>query len=148
MGNTSLNFNYINHLISLSKGYMASRIFLTAIELGVFREIGNQQMAASQVAGQLRTDKRATEILLNALVGMNLLEKNGNVFLNIKEVADLLIPGSPHYIGGLFSHTVNLWQAWSHLTQIVKTGRRIVYRLLSWNPWQPVLLPLVRRLTS
>jgi hypothetical protein len=24
--------------------------------------------------------------------------------------------------------------------QIVQTGRRIVYRLLSWNPWQPVLL--------
>jgi len=24
--------------------------------------------------------------------------------------------------------------------QIVRTGRRIVYRLLSWNPWQPVLL--------
>ena len=24
--------------------------------------------------------------------------------------------------------------------QIVRTGRRIVYRLLAWNPWQPVLL--------
>ena len=24
--------------------------------------------------------------------------------------------------------------------QIVKTGRRVVYRLLSWNPWQEVLL--------
>ena len=24
--------------------------------------------------------------------------------------------------------------------QIVRTSRRIVYRLLSWNPWQPVLL--------
>jgi hypothetical protein len=27
--------------------------------------------------------------------------------------------------------------------QIVKTGRRIVYRLLAWNPWQPVFLRLV-----
>jgi hypothetical protein len=24
--------------------------------------------------------------------------------------------------------------------QIIKTGRRIVYRLLSWNPWVEVLL--------
>jgi hypothetical protein len=24
--------------------------------------------------------------------------------------------------------------------QIVRTGRRVVYRLLSWNPWQEVLL--------
>ena len=27
--------------------------------------------------------------------------------------------------------------------QIVRTGRRIVYRLLSWNPWQGVLLRLL-----
>jgi len=27
--------------------------------------------------------------------------------------------------------------------QIVKTGRRIIYRLLAWNPWQGVFLRLV-----
>lgn len=123
MEKDSLKFRHVNHLISLSKGYMASRIFLTAIELGVFREIGNQQMTADQIAMRLHTDKRATEILLNALGGLNLLEKNNNVFLNIKEIVDLLTPESPHYIGGLFNHTINLWKAWSNLTQIVKTGR-------------------------
>jgi hypothetical protein len=30
--------------------------------------------------------------------------------------------------------------------QIVRTGRRLVYRLLSWNPWQGVFLRLVERL--
>ena len=30
--------------------------------------------------------------------------------------------------------------------QIVRTGRRIVYRLLSWNPWQEVLLRAVEAL--
>lgn len=30
--------------------------------------------------------------------------------------------------------------------QIVRTARRIVYRLLSWNPWQSALLRLVRQL--
>jgi hypothetical protein len=30
--------------------------------------------------------------------------------------------------------------------QVVRTGRRIVYRLLSWNPWQGVFLRLVDRL--
>lgn len=32
--------------------------------------------------------------------------------------------------------------------QIVKTGRRLVYRLLSWNPWQHVFLRLVERLSG
>jgi hypothetical protein len=32
--------------------------------------------------------------------------------------------------------------------QVVRTARRIVYRLLSWNPWQGVFLRLVERLHS
>jgi hypothetical protein len=32
--------------------------------------------------------------------------------------------------------------------QVVRTGRRIVYRLLSWNPWQEVLLRAVDALRS
>jgi Transposase DDE domain group 1 len=32
--------------------------------------------------------------------------------------------------------------------QVVRTSRRIVYRLLSWNPWQGVFLRLVERLQS
>jgi hypothetical protein len=30
--------------------------------------------------------------------------------------------------------------------QIVRSGRRIVYRLLSWNPWQAVLFRLLAQL--
>ena len=32
--------------------------------------------------------------------------------------------------------------------QVVRTSRRIIYRLLSWNPWQGVFLRLVERLQS
>lgn len=30
--------------------------------------------------------------------------------------------------------------------QIVKTAKRLIYRLLSWNPWQGTFLRLVERL--
>ncbi len=108
---------------ALARGYRTSRIFLTAMELGVFTQLGTQQLTASQIAQRLNTDKRATEILLNALTGMGLLEKKGDLFANLKEIADLLIPSSPHYQGGGFAHTVHLWEAWSHLTQIVRSGQ-------------------------
>ncbi len=32
--------------------------------------------------------------------------------------------------------------------QIVKTGRRLVFRLLSWNPWHSVLFRLLDRIVS
>lgn len=38
-------------------------------------------------------------------------------------------------------------QAFIHLpAQIIRTGRRIVYRLLSWNPWQHVFFRLLHQL--
>jgi predicted O-methyltransferase YrrM len=107
----------------LARGYRSSRIFLTAVELGVFSQLKTQQLTASQMAQRLNTDQRATEILLNALTGMGLLKKSGNLFANVKEVADLLIPESPHYQGGGFGHTADLWEAWSQLTEIVRSGR-------------------------
>ncbi|MCL4202047.1 MAG: hypothetical protein KJ000_06115 [Pirellulaceae bacterium] len=30
--------------------------------------------------------------------------------------------------------------------KIIRTSRRIVYRLLAWNPWQPVFLRLMEQL--
>ena len=32
--------------------------------------------------------------------------------------------------------------------QIIRTGRRIVFRLLAWNPFQHIFLRLVERLES
>jgi hypothetical protein len=34
------------------------------------------------------------------------------------------------------------------LAQILRTGRRLVFRLLAWNEWQPVFLKLAARLSQ
>lgn len=102
---------------------MASRILLTALELNIFGRLDKQCLSAEEVAGLLQTDKRATEVLLNALVGLELLEKKDGLYSNSEEIADLLSPESPNYMGAGLLHTGNLWNAWSHLTETVKTGR-------------------------
>ena len=110
------------YLDNLSHAYMPSRIFLTALELNLFETIGMEQLHVLQISEQLDTDPRATEVLLNALVGLGLLEKNGNLFSNTKYAADFLISGKPDYKGAMFRHHANLWANWSQLTKIVKSG--------------------------
>src|SRR5512133_1851688 len=56
------------------RGYQESRIILTAIELDVFTAAGEGTDAAS-IASRCGTDPRATELLLDALVALGLLEK-------------------------------------------------------------------------
>ncbi len=122
MSESASHHGHLPRLIALARGYMPSRIFLTALELDVFGQLGNDELSASHLAKKMQTDERATEILLNALVGMELLKKKGELFANVKELAGFLMPGTPDYEGGGLSHNVHLWDRWSHLTETVRTG--------------------------
>jgi len=102
---------------------MPSRIFLTALELNVFGQLGSENLTVSEMAHRMKTDIRATEILLNALVGMKVLGKKKDTFSNVDGVRELLDPDSANYHGGVLRHSANLWDVWSHLTEVVKTGR-------------------------
>lgn len=123
MGDDIGKFHTMDGFIKLARGYMPSRIFLTALELGVFSHLGSEDLSAFEMADRINTDVRATEVLLNAMVGMNILEKKGDRYSNPPAVRKLLDPASDDYRGGGLYHTANLWHAWSFLTEVVKRGR-------------------------
>lgn len=124
VSNSTKQLDYYIKLIELAGGYMRSRILLTALELNIFELIENHTVPADKVAKQLDTDNRAIEVILNALVGMGVLYKKNNLYSNIREIAKLLIPGTPDYQGDMLLHYKNMWKAWSDLTHIVKSGRQ------------------------
>lgn len=111
--------NHLSHLLGLSTGFMASRIFLTALELNLFGQLGDQRLTSAQIAEQLHTDLRATEIMLNALVAMDVLRKIDGVYANLEETGDILISSGDV---SSFRHPLLLWDIWSNLSDIVKTG--------------------------
>lgn len=123
MKHSASHVGRLHRLLSLAKGYMPSRILLTALELEVFGRLGKDRLNASQLAQKMSTDERATEILLNALAGLELLTKKDGLFENIGALADMLMPNSPAYEGSGLLHNANLWEPWSHLTETVKTGQ-------------------------
>ena len=107
----------------MARGYMDSRIFLTAVELGVFDRIGRGSATARGLAGSLGSDPEATEILLDALAGLGLLRKTGEDYAVEDGPVESLVPGSRGYQGGAFRHLANLWKPWSRLTEVVRKGR-------------------------
>jgi SAM-dependent methyltransferase len=58
---------------------------------------------------------------MNALVALEFLIKKDNLFYNTEDGFYFLSKNSSNYIGGLM-HTNHLWNTWSHLTDVVKTG--------------------------
>ena len=102
--------------------FQKSRIILTAFELDIFSFIGDNSMDAVAVSKGLKLNNAATERLLNALVGIKLLEKNNGSYRNTKESLMFLSKTSPAYMAG-FAHSNHLWNTWSYLTEVVKTGK-------------------------
>ena len=103
------------------RAFQESRVLLTAIELDLFEALGGGA-AAADVAGRLGTDPRATEMLLNALAGLALVESRDGIFRNTPETAQYFTRRSPDDVRLAMMHTVHLWQTWSTLTECVRTG--------------------------
>ena len=113
-------------LAAVMRGFMESRIVLTAIELDMFTAIGSGA-SAKQVAEKISADLRGTLAVLNALASFKILAKKEEKFHNTPLTARYLVAGSPDDSRSAMMHTVHLWHRWSTLTEAVKKGSPIAY---------------------
>jgi len=103
--------------------FWPSRAVLTAAELDVFNVLVHGRKTAAEVARQVKADERGTELLLNALAGLGMLEKRGERFTNAPAALESFVKGSPRYMGDMLMHAARLWESWSRLTEAVRTGK-------------------------
>jgi ubiquinone/menaquinone biosynthesis C-methylase UbiE len=99
---------------------------VSAIDLEIFTHIAGGNHTASEIAAAAQTDARVTEQLLDALVALEYLTKNGKQYGLAPVSEAFLVKGREPYIGAFAAETQLNWQAWSHLTEVVKTGRPVV----------------------
>ncbi len=115
-------------LIGTSSGYWRGCTLQAAVRLEVFTLLGKQQKSLDSIVQALESDQRGTEFLLNALSGMELLEKSGVFYRNGPGIYDLLSKDSPRYIGHIIMHHHHLLDGWAQLDQAIRTGRPIEKR--------------------
>ena len=108
----------------LIRGFMSSRVILTAIELDMFTAVGDGG-GAEDVARRAGVAPRGAEMLLNVLVAFGMLEKSGGRFRLNDFSAQFLCDGAPRDERLGVAHLINLWPRWSALTDCVRTGTRV-----------------------
>ena len=114
--------NEMEKLHGLWCGFWSSRVVLTANNLRVFDQLTEPRTAA-EVASLISTDPRATEILLDALTGLELVKKRGKKYHNAPLARKYLVKGGGDYMGDIIRYGESLWQSWSHLDEIVRSGK-------------------------
>jgi len=107
-------------LLQIARGFMESRILLSAAELDLFTLLEAAPLSAEEIANKTGADLRALTALVDALAAMGLLAKT--------EAGYSCPPGVAHWLGGhspktilpMVHHMAGLWPRWSRLTAIVK----------------------------
>ncbi|MEW6247642.1 MAG: methyltransferase [Nitrospirota bacterium] len=108
--------------------YWETKILLTAVKLEVFSVLEGRAKSAAEVAERVGADARALMLLMNALVAMRVLTKNGDRFANTETAMRYLVKHAPQYIGHLLLLHDAEWDNWGKLEETVRTGRSPVSR--------------------
>jgi len=116
------DIDFLVRLHQISRGYWESSILFTGVKAGIFNALSSGQRSARQISKKLKTDERATEILLNALAALGFVMKKGNQYRNHPLTGTYLVEGTPVYRGNSLLHSLDMWKAWGELPNIIYSG--------------------------
>ena len=113
--------------MQLAWGYAAPLILEAALNYRVFDLLEQGPQTLGELAGQCGASERGLAATLNALVGLELLDKRGIRYALTPESTTFLVSTKPGYVGGFFRHLMRqVLPNWLHLTESVGSGRPAV----------------------
>lgn len=110
-------------VLDVSGAFQECRILLTASELDLFSKLRDQPRTAEDLAAAEGWATRGLRILIDALTTMGFLIKSPDGTYSVEpSLTSLLTRDGDETILPLVLHRVTMWESWSDLTHIVKTG--------------------------
>ncbi|HUT84943.1 MAG TPA: methyltransferase dimerization domain-containing protein, partial [Thermodesulfobacteriota bacterium] len=96
---TKENTNFLQRLQQISRGYWESSILFTGVKAGIFNTLATGPKSVKDISQKLKTDERATEIIVNALSALGFVMKKGTQYRNHPLTSKYLVEGKPPYRG-------------------------------------------------
>ena len=117
-----------DHILKIGTGFFASKVLLSAVELGLFTALGDGARTGAEIEAELGLHPRGTYDFLDALVALQLLERDGDGaqgrYGNTRDTSRFLDRNSPDYVGGILEMAnARLYRFWADLTPALKTGQ-------------------------
>lgn len=109
-------------LMDTAWGFTRTQVLESGVELDIFTQIEKGHTNAKSLAQAIGASERGVRILLNALVGLRVLEKAGEQYQLTEGARIFLSKNSPAYMGEWLLHVNQLMPAWAHLTEVVRSG--------------------------
>jgi hypothetical protein len=112
-------------IMQLGLGFWGSKTLFSAIELGLFTELAKGPLDADAVRDRLRLHSRSVRDFLDALVALQMLERDAEgEYRNTPETDFFLDRAKPSYAGGMLEMAnARLYPFWGALTEALRTGQ-------------------------
>jgi len=117
-----------SHVLQVGFGFWSSKVLLTAVELELFTELGDQSMTGQSLGQALDLHPRGIWDFFDSLVALGFLNRDGvgetALYSNSEETKLFLDKNKPTYIGGILEMANGrLFRFWSDLGPALKTGK-------------------------
>jgi precorrin-6B methylase 2 len=110
-------------VMQVASGYWQSCVLHAANRLDIFNLLDGQAKDLDTLTKETEADRRCLGALLSALVSMDFLDRDGDVFRNNQFSQTFLAGSSKFYQGGIVYMFENWYEAWGGLYNTVKTGK-------------------------
>ena len=111
----------VEALSRLTRGFMGAQVVFEAHAAGVFPLL-EQARTAQEVAEAVGWPRRSARMLLDGLVALELVEKDGDAYRNGPVAAACLVPDRPAYQGHIVNHHRNLMPRWARMGEALRSG--------------------------
>jgi SAM-dependent methyltransferase len=110
-------------LLEVSSSFQECRILLTAAQLDLFTKLEAKPRTVHSLCADEGWSPRGLAILMDALAAQGLLDRSSDGHYRVNSsITGLLVKGGRDSILPLVLHRGTMWETWSHLTEIVRTG--------------------------
>jgi|GEM_PF-458908 len=119
-------YNRLRKMDEMTLGYRKSMLLLTANHMGLFRLLAQSPANSSEICSALKTSPRGTRLMLDALVGLDIISLNDGIYELAGLGLEFLHPDSEYYMGDIYEHNYNLLTRWMKLEDSIKTGEPLL----------------------
>ena len=113
-----------DRIIETGLAFWTSKVLLSALELDLFSELGQQPGNLNEISQRVGLHARGAKDFLDSLVALRFLDRIDGVYHNTPETACFLDRNKSSYIGGILEHAnIELYPVWEKLTSALKTGK-------------------------
>ena len=109
-------------LLKTAWSFQSACLLTAAADMDLFSALHEGPLTADALADKITADLRATTILADALVAIELLTKEDAEYSLPPDVAELLCESSPNNVLPTVRHLNNCLRSWSRLAGVTRTG--------------------------